>query len=166
MAESQAHKRAKSKAAEKGGKTEAPLNDDRRLDAQTQKRATEVERSGELARLKKAAQRLKDSGKTQKVLQVPQKDIREPKPKPKTPAGTGVTPSKPSAKSAVQSAPKAKTKVPVDTTYEGIAPDAPTPQGRAIYALLKKRREEGSDEDLPDVEDIDQEVLFEKRLKL
>lgn len=75
MAESQAHRRAKSKAAGKGGKIEAPLKDGRRLDAQTQKRATEVERSGEPARLKKAAQRLKDSGRFHKVLQVPQNDI-------------------------------------------------------------------------------------------
>lgn len=75
MAESQSHKRAKSKAAGKSGKTEVPIKEYQRLDAQTQKKATEVERSGEPARLKKAAQRLKDSGKPQKVLQVPQKNI-------------------------------------------------------------------------------------------
>ena len=75
MAESQSHKRAKSRAAGKGGKTEAPLRGNRRLDAQNKKKATEVERSGIKARLEKAAQRLKDSGKRQKVLQVPQKDM-------------------------------------------------------------------------------------------
>ena len=75
MAESPSHKRAKSKAAGKRGKTEVPLKNNQRLDAQTQKRATEVERGGEPARLKKAVQRLKDSGKSQKVLQVPQKDM-------------------------------------------------------------------------------------------
>ena len=72
MPESQSHKRAKSKAAGKRGKTETPLKGNRRLDAQTKGRATEVERSGNKARLEKAAQRLKDSGKSQKVLQVPQ----------------------------------------------------------------------------------------------
>ena len=75
MAESQSHKRAKSKAAGKRGKTETPLKGNRRLDAQTKGRATEVERSGNKSRLEKAAQRLKDSKKPQKVLQVPQKDM-------------------------------------------------------------------------------------------
>ena len=75
MAESQSHKRAKSKAAGKSGKTETPLRGNRRLDAQTKGRATEVERSGDKARLEKAAQRLQDSKKPQKVLQVPQKDM-------------------------------------------------------------------------------------------
>ena len=75
MAESQSHKRAKSKAAGKSGKTEAPLKGNRRVDAQTKGRATEIERSGNKARLEKAAQRLKDSKKPQKVLQVPQKDM-------------------------------------------------------------------------------------------
>ena len=74
MAESQSHKRAKSRAAGKSGKTETPLKGGRRLDAQSKNKATEVERSGNKARLEKAAQRLKDSGKPQKVLQVPQKD--------------------------------------------------------------------------------------------
>lgn len=75
MAESQSHKRAKSKAAGKGGKTETPLKDNRRLDAKTLKKATEIERSGSKSGLEKAAQRLKDSGKPQKVLQVPQNDM-------------------------------------------------------------------------------------------
>ena len=75
MAESQAHKKAKSKAAGKSGKTEVPLKGGRKLDAQTKKRATEVERSGDKAQLEKAAQRLKDSRKSQKVLQVPQNDM-------------------------------------------------------------------------------------------
>lgn len=75
MAESMAHKKAKSKAAGKSGKTETPLKGKRRLDAQTKNRATEIERSGEIQKLEKAVQRLKDSGKPQKVLQVPQKDM-------------------------------------------------------------------------------------------
>ena len=75
MAESQSHKRAKSKAAGKSGKTETPLKGGRKLDAQTKKRAAEIERSGNKARLEDAAQRLKDSRKPQKVLQVPQNDM-------------------------------------------------------------------------------------------
>ena len=75
MTESQSHKRAKSRAAGKGGKTETPLRGNLRLDARTQKKATEVERGGSKARLEKAAQRLKVSRKPQKVLQVPQKDM-------------------------------------------------------------------------------------------
>ncbi len=75
MAESQSHKRAKAKAAGKSGTTEKPLSGNRRLDAATAKKATEVERSGTAEGLKKAAQRLKSSRKPQKVLQVPQKDM-------------------------------------------------------------------------------------------
>ena len=75
MAESQSHKRAKAKAAGKSGTTEKPLSGNRRLDAATAKKATEVERSGTAEGLKKAAQRLKSSRKSQKVLQVPQKDM-------------------------------------------------------------------------------------------
>lgn len=72
MAESQSHKSAKSKAAGKSGKTEVQIKGGRRLDAQSKTKATEIERSDNKARLEKAAQRLKDSGKPQKVLQVPQ----------------------------------------------------------------------------------------------
>ena len=75
MAESKSHKQAKSKAAGKSGTTEKSLPGDRRLDAATAKKATEVERSGTTEGLKKAAQRLKASRKPQKVLQVPQKDM-------------------------------------------------------------------------------------------
>lgn len=75
MAESDAHKRAKAKAAGLKGKTEVPLSRNRRLDAATEKRATEVERSGSSQGLGKAVRRLRDSGKVQKVLQVPQKDM-------------------------------------------------------------------------------------------
>ena len=75
MAESDAHKRAKAKAAGPKGKTEVPLSRNRRLDAATEKRATEVERSGSAQGLETAARRLRDSGKVQKVLQVPQKDM-------------------------------------------------------------------------------------------
>ena len=75
MSESDSHKRAKTKAAGQAGKTEAPLRGNRRLDAATPGKAIEIERSGAMAGLEKAAKRLKDSGKPQKVLQVPQKDM-------------------------------------------------------------------------------------------
>lgn len=75
MSESESHRRAKAKAAGRAGRTEKPLPGGRRLDAESPGRATEVERSGSPAGLRKAAQRLKASGKSQKVLQVPQKDM-------------------------------------------------------------------------------------------
>lgn len=75
MTESKSHKSAKKKAAGKSGQTEIPLSGGRRLDAATKKKATEVERSGSSSGLEKAAQRLKDSKRDQKVLQVPQKDM-------------------------------------------------------------------------------------------
>jgi hypothetical protein len=75
MAETPSHKRAKAKAAGKSGKTEAPLEGNRRLDVVAEVKATEVERSGTMSRLEKAAGRLKASGKRQKVLQVPQEDM-------------------------------------------------------------------------------------------
>lgn len=56
MAETRSHKRAKDKAA---GKTEVRIKGKRRIDSMSLKRATEVERSGSLANLKKAAMRLK-----------------------------------------------------------------------------------------------------------
>jgi len=72
---SQSHKRAQSKAAGQKGRTEVPLKGNRRLDAKTSKKATEVERSGYSQRLRLAAKRLKDARTKQKVLQVPQKDM-------------------------------------------------------------------------------------------
>lgn len=75
MAESQSHRRAKAKAAGASGETEKPLRGNRRLDAATARRATEVERSGDPAKLEAAASRLAASHKPQKVLQVPQKDM-------------------------------------------------------------------------------------------
>lgn len=75
MAETPSYKRAKGAAAGRRGKTEVPLSRGRRLDAATANKATEVERSGSQSGLEKAAHRLKASGKPQKVLQVPQKDM-------------------------------------------------------------------------------------------
>lgn len=70
MSESQSHKRAKAKAP---GKTEVPISRNRRLDSATKKTATEIERNSQ--NLGKAVDRLKDSRRSRKVLQVPQKDI-------------------------------------------------------------------------------------------
>jgi hypothetical protein len=75
MPESQSHKRAKSKAAGKSGQTEKQISHNRRLDAATANKAIEVERSGSMKGLEKAARRLKASKKPQRVLQVPQKDM-------------------------------------------------------------------------------------------
>lgn len=77
MSETTSHKRAKSKAAGKNGQTEVKISRNRRLDAVTKsgKRITEVERSGSTQGLNKAANRLKSRRSSQKVLQVPQKDI-------------------------------------------------------------------------------------------
>lgn len=77
MAKSESHKRAQSKAAGKSGKTEVPISRHRRVDAKTEARATEVERSGDPKLLREAAQRLRDAGTAQRVLQVPQKDMAE-----------------------------------------------------------------------------------------
>ena len=54
---------------------EDALRSNRHLDAQTPKRATEVERSGNLGSLEQAARRLKASGKPQRVLQVINQDM-------------------------------------------------------------------------------------------
>ncbi len=77
MPEKPSHRRAKTKAAGPGGRTEVPLPGGKRLDARTQGggRATEVERSGSSQGLEAAARRLKQSAAPQKVLQVPQKDM-------------------------------------------------------------------------------------------
>ena len=77
MPETRAHRRAKKRAAGRGGRTEVRLRGNKRLDALTRGggRATEVERGGSTARLNAAARRLKTSGARQKVLQVPQKDM-------------------------------------------------------------------------------------------
>lgn len=75
MPESESHRQAKRKAAGKKGQIERRLKGGGRLDAATAGRATEVERSGDMGGLRRAARRLRRSGKHQKVLQVPQKDM-------------------------------------------------------------------------------------------
>ncbi len=78
VSESHSHRNAKNKAAGNGGTTEAPLPGNRRLDALTadKNKAIEVERSGDPAKLEKAARRLGASKALQKVLQVPQPDMQ------------------------------------------------------------------------------------------
>lgn len=79
MTETESHRRAKNKAAGASGQTEVPLSGNRRLDALTAGggRATEVERSGDPAKLEQAARRLRDSGAGQHVLVVPQNDMAD-----------------------------------------------------------------------------------------
>ena len=72
MSESESHKRAKRRAAGISGRVEKPLPGNRRLDAATPKRATEVELS---RNFRAAARRLKASGKTQKVMVVRHHDM-------------------------------------------------------------------------------------------
>lgn len=72
MSETQSHKKAKSKAP---GKSEVPISKNRRLDSATNKTATEIERNRQ--NIPKAVDRLKDSGRPRRVLQVPQKDMKE-----------------------------------------------------------------------------------------
>ncbi|MGO9174916.1 MAG: hypothetical protein ACLQED_02040 [Desulfobaccales bacterium] len=77
MAEGESHKKAKKKAAGKGGQTEVSLPRKRCLDALTAggSRATEIERSGDAAKLVKAARRLGASGAPLKTLRVPHGDM-------------------------------------------------------------------------------------------
>ena len=71
MAESASHKNAKAKAP---GKSEVPISHGRRLDSATKKTATEIERNRQ--NIPKAVERLKDSRRPRKVLQVPHKDLK------------------------------------------------------------------------------------------
>jgi len=75
----QSHKRAQSRATGRDGKKEVKLTGGKKLDAvnKSSTKATEVERSGNIKMLEKAALRLKLRRSRQKVLQVPQKDINK-----------------------------------------------------------------------------------------
>lgn len=78
MSKTQSHIRAQGKAAGRAGRTEVKIKgSNKRLDAITKsgKTATEVERSGSVRNLEKAAQRLKMRRSQRKVLQVPQPDM-------------------------------------------------------------------------------------------
>ena len=72
MSESISHKNYKSKAP---GQNEVHISKGRRLDSATDTTATEIERNKQ--NIPKAVQRLKDSGRPRKVLQVPQKDLKD-----------------------------------------------------------------------------------------
>lgn len=75
MAESNSHKRAKSKATGGIGRTEVLLRGNCSSDTATPGKANECERNGTMVGLAKTAKRLKHSGRPQKVLIVPQKDM-------------------------------------------------------------------------------------------
>ena len=72
MTESISHKRAKANAP---GQTEVPISRGRRLDSATKKTATEIERN--VQNIPKTVDRLRDSGRSRKVLQVPHKDLKK-----------------------------------------------------------------------------------------
>ena len=74
MVEKSTHNRVKSDVAGKTGGKEVSIRDGRLIDVMTKYKAVEIER-GESFRLEKAAQRLKDSRKPQKVLIVPSKSM-------------------------------------------------------------------------------------------
>lgn len=76
MAEKSTHKRVKSEVVGRTGRKEVPIKGSRRLDVMTKHKAVEIERGGS-SRLEKAAQRLKDSRKSQKVLVVPSKSMNK-----------------------------------------------------------------------------------------
>ncbi len=71
MAVSRAHRRAQKKAAGREGQIEKTLKSGARVDAITRVRATEIERGPTRTSLVKAAERLKESRRRQKVLVVP-----------------------------------------------------------------------------------------------
>ena len=74
MAEKSTHKRVKSEIAGKTGRKEVPIKGGRRIDVMTKHKAVEIERGGP-SQLEKAAHRLKDSRKSQKVLITPSKSL-------------------------------------------------------------------------------------------
>lgn len=74
MAEKTTHKKIKSSLAGKTGRKEVTISRGRRLDVMTKYKAVEIERGG-APLLVKAARRLKDSKKSQKVLVVPSKSM-------------------------------------------------------------------------------------------
>jgi hypothetical protein len=76
MAEKSTHKRTKSEVAGKTGRKEVPIKGGRRLDVMTKHKAVEIERGGP-SQLEKAAERLKSSRKSQKVLVVPSKSMSQ-----------------------------------------------------------------------------------------
>lgn len=76
MAEKSTHERMKTKMAEKTGKKEVPIKGGMRLDVMTRHKAVEIERSKSMSSLKKAATRLEKSGKSQKLLVVPQTSMK------------------------------------------------------------------------------------------
>ena len=118
MVEKSTHRRAKANAAGKNGRTEVRISRNRRLDAITRAKAVEIETSGQPKRLEKAALRLKDSGKKQRLLVVPQKDMRKARVAIKAARTTGTVRNLSGTKySPVRSR---------NSTRKGVAPKAPS----------------------------------------
>lgn len=72
MAESRSHKQGKGSAARK----EVPISQNRRLDAIRGHHAIEVERGGTPKKVDQALSRLKTQGNKNKILRVPQNDMK------------------------------------------------------------------------------------------
>ncbi|MCL5046051.1 MAG: hypothetical protein M1598_04575 [Actinobacteria bacterium] len=84
MPEGETHKNLKRQAAGQTGENEVPVKGGKgRLDAGTEKTATEIERSGDPERIGWSLDKLEASRKKNKKLMVPAKDV----PKAKTLAG-------------------------------------------------------------------------------
>ncbi|MCD6412862.1 MAG: hypothetical protein J7L54_01790 [Elusimicrobia bacterium] len=79
MRRRQRHRIITGQVAGKKGKREVPISGGRRLDVRKGRRATEVERSGNPASIKKALNRLKTQKNFKKELLVPQKDLNKAK---------------------------------------------------------------------------------------
>lgn len=73
----QRHTGIKRRLAGPSGKVEKPLPGGRKLDVRRQNVAIEIERSGQPARLRLAAQRLATQNNAAKRLQVPQPDMEK-----------------------------------------------------------------------------------------
>ena len=74
MSKTNSHKAGKDTNSHRSGRVEYSIKGDRDGIAYP-KRAVEIERSGSLSGLQRAATRLKASRRSQKILQVPQKDM-------------------------------------------------------------------------------------------
>ncbi|MBW2020338.1 MAG: hypothetical protein JRI65_10110 [Deltaproteobacteria bacterium] len=72
MSETRSHQQAKRNAP---GKTEVHISRNRRLDSATPKTATEIQRNP--SGIPKAVSRLRDSGRSRRVLQVPQQYMKK-----------------------------------------------------------------------------------------
>lgn len=76
MPKTHRHKTGRDSTTYRSGRVEYSIKTGRG-DIASPKRAVEIERSGSLSGLQKAATRLKESRRSQKILQVPHKDMNK-----------------------------------------------------------------------------------------